>query len=180
MSFDSPPLFVLSAIVYYCVIYYCIAIISVSCSILDICSVSRFDWYRPIFRVKRDSLMNDSIAFVLDVSSITLGFFDIIKIIQRLSLYLVAISRIDDDNWNKFQAFSWIVYEKRERNNMKKEQRKNTPSTIYIARGLIFVSSPFFIVSSHSKLERTVELRRNDSFLGSFRMWASGKAPCCF
>lgn len=30
-----------------------------------------FDWYHPIFRVKRDILMNDSIAFVSDVSSIT-------------------------------------------------------------------------------------------------------------
>lgn len=27
---------------------------------------------------------------------------------------------------------------------------------------------------------RTVELRKSDTFLGSFRMWASGMAPCCF
>lgn len=127
LSFDSP-LFELSAI-----IYYYIAIISVSCSILDICSVSRFDWYRPIFRVKRDSLMNDSIAFVLDVSSITLGFFDIIKIIQRLSLYLVATSRIDDDKWNKFRAFSWIVYEKKgTKLHEKRAKRKYTVDDIYI------------------------------------------------
>lgn len=46
--------------------------------------VWRFDWYHPIFCVKRDILMNDSIAFVLDVSSITHApeFFDIIKIIH--------------------------------------------------------------------------------------------------
>lgn len=90
--------------------------------------------------------MNDSIAFVPDVSSITcaFGFFDIIKIIH--GVVIVTIPHINGDNRNKFRAFSWVVYQKEEQSNMEKEQRGNiAPSTIYITHGLIFVSSPFFI-----------------------------------
>lgn len=81
-----------------------------------------------------------------------------------------------------FERFRGSRTKKRERNDMKNKRtkRKYAADDIYIARGLIFVSSPFFIVASHGKLERTVELQKSDTFFGSFRMWASGMAPCCF